>query len=243
MQIAICDDEKADREKTGEMIRQKMEKRKEAFQIRYFSCGEDLVEHYENGYLGYDLIFMDIYMAHSNGLETIRQIRRYDRKAGVVFTTASPDYAIDGYDVQACGYLLKPVRQDKMDDVINRFMEERYPRIKQSLLMVNGSSGRRIAYDDILYIESRGVNLRIVLSGGTEHTIRKKLTEVEAELSQPRFLRCNQSFIVNMDYITCADRDFTMDNGDQIPIKVRERKKIREKYFHYLLEREWSTEG
>ena len=72
-----------------------------------------------------------------------------------------------------------------------------------------------------------------------EHTIRKKLDEVQAELTQPRFLKCNQSYIVNMDYITRADTDFTMENGDRIPIKVRERKRIREKYFAYVLERGW----
>ena len=54
-----------------------------------------------------------------------------------------------------------------------------------------------------------------------------------------RFLRCNQSYIVNMDYITSADTNFTMENGDKIPIKVRERKKIREQYFSYLLKLGW----
>ena len=105
--------------------------------------------------------------------------------------------------------------------------------------MVGGTSGRRIAYDDILYVESQRMNLRIVCSGGEVHRIRKKLDEVQAELTQSRFLRCNQSYIVNMDYITSADTNFTMENGDKIPIKVRERKKIREQYFSYLLKLGW----
>ena len=88
-------------------------------------------------------------------------------------------------------------------------MEKRYPRLKRSLLMVGGTSGRRIAYDDILYVESQRMNLRIVCSGGEVHRIRKKLDEVQAELTQSRFLRCNQSYIVNMDYITSADTNFT----------------------------------
>ena len=106
--------------------------------------------------------------------------------------------------------------------------------------MVGGTSGRRIAYDDILYVESQRMNLRIVCSGGEVHRIRKKLDEVQAELTQSRFLRCNQSYIVNMDYITSADTNFNMENGDKIPIKVRERKKIREQYFSYLLKLGWN---
>ena len=107
--------------------------------------------------------------------------------------------------------------------------------------MISGSSGRRIAYDDILYIESRRMNLRVVCSKGVEHTIRKKLDDVQEELPENRFLRCNQSFIVNMDYIRDADNNFTMRNGDIIPIKVREKKKIRKRYFDYLLNSGWET--
>ena len=98
--------------------------------------------------------------------------------------------------------------------------DRHYPKVRQSLLMISGSSGRRIAYDDILYIESRRMNLRVVCSKGVEHTIRKKLDDVQEELPENRFLRCNQSFIVNMDYIRDADNNFTMCNGDIIPIKA-----------------------
>ncbi|MBS6644103.1 MAG: response regulator transcription factor [Clostridiaceae bacterium] len=241
MLAAICDDVKADREKAGEFLAQKMKSRGEPLQIEFFDRGEDIIEQYENGYAVFDIIFMDIYLRHLNGMETVRKIREYDRKVSVFFMTSCPDFAVESYEVRADGYLLKPVKQEKMDEAINRFMEERYPRMKQSLLMVNGNSGRRIAYDDIIYIESRGRNLRVVCSGGTEHMIRKKLADIQAELVQPRFLKCNQSFIVNMDYIAYADEDFTMDNGDIVPIKVRERKKIREQYFTYTLRREWGT--
>ena len=216
MLVAICDDERTDRERIGGIL-------------------GDLIEQYENRFPGYDLIFMDIYLKRINGMETIRKLRDYDRNVTVIFISSSPDHAIESYDVGAGRYLLKPIAGDKVDIVLNRFMESRYPKIKKSLLMVNGSSSRRIAYDDILYIESQRMNLRIVCNNGVEHTIRKKLDEVQTELTQPRFLRCNQSYIVNMDYIIRADKDFTMDNGDRIPIKVRDRKRIRDQYFAYVL--------
>lgn len=239
MLVAICDDERVDRERTGRMLALKMSGRKETLQIKYFHQGEDLIEQYENGFPGFDLIFMDIYLNHLNGMEAARDIRRYDKKVGLIFLTSSSDFAIESYDVGADGYLLKPVNQARMEAVLDRFLEEQYPRISQSLLAVNGSFGRRIPYDDIMYIESRGMKLRIVCAEGGEYPIRKKLAEVQAELTQPCFLKCNQSFIVNMDYITCADRDFTMDNGDRIPIKVRERRQIRDQYFAYIVDRGW----
>ena len=240
MLVAICDDEKAECEKVTGILAQKMRKRREPLQIVCFQQGEDLIEQYEDGRKpGYDLIFMDIFLQKENGMEIVRRLRGYDRDVSVVFLTSSPDYAVESYEVWADGYLLKPVSQDKLENLLNRFMEKRYPRLKRSLLMVGGTSGRRIAYDDILYVESQRMNLRIVCSGGEVHRIRKKLDEVQAELTQSRFLRCNQSYIVNMDYITSADTNFTMENGDKIPIKVRERKKIREQYFSYLLKLGW----
>ncbi|RGY99249.1 LytTR family DNA-binding domain-containing protein [Clostridium sp. AM58-1XD] len=239
MRVAICDDEKRDGERIGELLTAKMKKRGEVLRITYFDGGEDLIEQYESEYPGYDLIFMDIFLKRLNGMDTVRRIRQYDRKVTVIFLTFSADYAMEGYEVNAFCYLLKPINPEKVEGVINRFMEERHPRVQQSLLMVNGSSGRRIAYDDIMYIESQRMKLRIVCSGGVVHIIRKKLAEIQAELPEKRFLRCNQSFIVNMDYVTCADVDFTMDNGDRVPIKVRERKKIRETYFAYTLKQGW----
>ena len=198
MLIAICDDEKSEREQVGGILVQKMKKRGEPLQIAYFEQGEDLIEQYESEdqYPGYDLIFMDIYLQRLSGMEIIRRLRKHDRNVAVIFMSSSPDYAIESYDVWADGYLLKPIVRDKVENVLNRFMEYRYPKNKKSLLMVNGSSSRRISYDDIMYI-------------------------------------------VNMDYITRADTDFTMENGDRLPIKVRERKRIREKYFAYVLERGW----
>ena len=230
MQVAICDDDVTDRVKVGELLAQKMRKRGEALEITYFDCGEDLVDQFESGEGRYDLIFLDIYMKFMNGMEAARQIRRWDQRVALIFLTASREFAVEGYSVGASGYLLKPVEQETFEEALNRFFAERYPRLRRSLLVVNGSAGRRIAYDDI-----RRMNVRIVCCHGTEHSIRKKLDEVQEELSGCRFLRCNRSYIVNMDYITDADEDFTMENGDRIPIKVREKKQIRKRYFDYMM--------
>ena len=152
MLIAICDDEKSEREQVGGILVQKMKKRGEPLQIAYFEQGEDLIEQYESEdqYPGYDLIFMDIYLQRLSGMEIIRRLRKHDRNVAVIFMSSSPDYAIESYDVWADGYLLKPIVRDKVENVLNRFMEYRYPKNKKSLLMVNGSSSRRISYDDIM---------------------------------------------------------------------------------------------
>lgn len=243
MRVAICDDEGTDRVLVCHLLQERMKKRQETLEIVSFDSGEDLAEQYENGSAQYDLIFMDIFMKYRNGIETMKRIRCYDKKVGVIFVTASPDYAIESYEVRAHGYLLKPVVLENLEMALNRFMEDRYPRVRQSLLMINGSSGKRIAYDDIIYIESRRMNLRVVCRDEAEYSIRRKLDDVQKELPESRFLRCNQSFIVNMDYVKEAGTDFAMENGDRIPIKVREKKKIRDQYFAYIRKQGWNIIG
>ena len=173
MLAAICDDDKTDRILVGKILQEKMKNRREPLTIEYFECGEDLVEKYESGKQKYDLLILDIYMKYMDGMDAAKRIRRYDRNAAIIFLTTTPDYAVESYEVRATDYLLKPVSEGRMVEALNHFLEEHYPKVRQSLLMISGSSGRRIAYDDILYIESRRMNLRVVCSKGVEHTIRK----------------------------------------------------------------------
>lgn len=173
MQVAICDDDKAARAQVVELVTEKMRRRHEPLKITYFECGEDLIEAYESGKQRFDLIFLDIYMRYMGGIETAKKLRLHDRKAAVMFLTSSPDFALESYAVHACDYLIKPVSKEHFAEALNHFLETFYPRVRQSLSMINGSAGRRIAYDDILYIESHRMNLRIVCQGGPEYTVRK----------------------------------------------------------------------
>lgn len=238
MLAAICEEKVKDRRIIEDVLQEKMEKRQEVLEIKRFNSSEDLLKQYELGGVRYDLILMNPCTKNGGGIEPMRQIREYDSKVGVIFVAAGPEYAVEGYEVRAYGYLLKPIERKKLEMALNRFLKDRYPRTRQSLLMISGPSGRRIAYDDILYIESRRMNLRVVCKQGVEYSIRKKLDEVQEELPKSRFLRCNQSFIVNMDFVKEATTDFLMENGDYVPIKVREKKKIRDQYFNYVRKQE-----
>ena len=97
--------------------------------------------------------------------------------------------------------------------------------------------GRRIAYREIEYIESRRNVLLVFLENGEEYRVYAKLDDVEKELKGHGFLRCHQSFIVNMNRVRVAEDDFLMMSGAHIPIRQRGSRAIRDAYFGYLLER------
>ena len=107
MKIAICDDEKEIRES----LRKILEEYKEPFeQIDLYTSGEELLECDRN----YDLLFLDIDMKGINGIETARKIRLKDKKIKIVYVTAYKEYASQAFSVHAFGYLLKPIKKEKI---------------------------------------------------------------------------------------------------------------------------------
>ncbi len=104
------------------------------------------------------------------------------------------------------------------------------------LTLRQGSKVYTIAPSEIVYIESNRNRLTI-------HTVKEnilyygRLDEMESRLPEKSFLRCHQSFLVNMDRVYAAEDVFRMETGDIVPIRVRERRAMREAYFRYMTEK------
>jgi DNA-binding LytR/AlgR family response regulator len=79
-------------------------------------------------------------------------------------------------------------------------------------------------------VESRNNVCILHCSNGREYTIYKKLSEIETQLGDSRFLRCHQSYLVNMSYIAKADKQFELTTGDVVLIRQRNQKEIRSIY-------------
>lgn len=120
-------------------------------------------------------------------------------------------------------------------ETFGRFLREECDGRQKTLLIREGGRGRRIAYREIEYIESRRNVLLVRLENGEEHHVYAKLDDVERELADRGFLRCRQSYIVNMDLVRMVRNDFLMASGARIPIRQRGARAIRDAYFEYLL--------
>ncbi len=237
LKIAICDDALDERENLSRFLTAYLTQNGFSCEIAAYSQGEPLAADYADGDTGYDLIFLDIFMDGIDGMQTAREIRRSDPNVPIIFLTTSPDYALEGYDVRAYGYLVKPLDQIRAAAILEHFLYVEYGGRQKSLLVREGSSGARIAYRDIVLIESQAHLALVQTVQGASHRIYRKLDEIERELSGRGFLRCHQSFLVNLAQIASAEKNaFQMKNGAWAPIRQRDAKKLRDAYFHYLLE-------
>lgn len=235
LRIAICDDLPSERETLSRFLRAYFAAHPYEYILTEYSRGETLVDDYEDGSAAFDLIFLDIFMDGILGMECARGVRRFAPKVPIVFLTTTPDYALESYDVQAFGYLVKPLDSEKAAALLGRFLREEYDGRQKTLLLQEGGKGRRIAYREIESIESRRNVLLVRLESGEEHRVYARLDDVERELEGHGFLRCHQSYIVNMDQVRTVDNDFVMASGRRVPIRQRGNKAIRDAYFDYLL--------
>lgn len=172
-----------------------------------------------------DLIFLDINMPEISGLSFAKSI---NRNIKIIFTTAYREYAVDGFDLQAVDYLLKPIPFDRLLQAINKYMGENSPvettsyteliPEKSDFIFVRSDRKMiKINFSEILFIESISDYLKIYLQDKIVVT-RETISGIEAKLPQKDFIRIHRSFlvsVVNIDSFTC---EFVEIGKKQIPI-------------------------
>lgn len=230
MYIAICDDCSLDREIIIDLLKNYFRYQSIEYAISDYERGSDLIYDIEDGKL-FNLIFLDIYMRDELGIDVARKLRDINYKGDIVFLTATSDFAVDSYEVEAKGYLLKPHNYEKICNIMNKITQN----IEIRAYNIHQRNGFiRIPFNDILYVESNNSKCIMHSLDGEDYVIYKRLNEIEDELNDSRFLRCHQSYLVNMNYIQKADRQFELTNGDIVCIRQRNLKAIKQEYFNYI---------
>lgn len=231
LNIAICDDNPSDRNAVAFALRQYMSKKSVAYQIDPFPSAQDLIAEIKGG-SHYDIVFLDIYMDGLLGIDAAMILRQMDYNGKIVFHTASKEFAVAGYEVEASGYLLKPLNTDKLFKLMDRILCEKdidSYRVQRRCHILN------IPYNDILYVESSNSKCILHTVSSKEYNVYKKLDDIQAELDDSRFLRTHQSFLVNMNHIRRVSANyFMLFSGEGIPIRQRESRKIHKEYDEYI---------
>lgn len=172
-----------------------------------------------------DLIFLDINMPEISGLSFAKSINK-DIK--IIFTTAYREYAVDGFDLQAVDYLLKPISFDRLLQAINKYRNENLViknTISESIIdeandYIFVRSDRKmikINFSEIKYIESLSDYIKIHLVDNTIIT-RETITNIEAKLPQNTFIRTHRSFIVSIPNIDSFTNEYIEIGENEIPI-------------------------
>jgi DNA-binding LytR/AlgR family response regulator len=171
-----------------------------------------------------DLMFLDIQMPGINGLNFIRSL---EQKPLFMFTTAYSEYAIDGFELDAIDYLLKPIAYDRFEkavekakeyysiknnlDVIESDLENEYIFVKANQQLV------KLSYGEILYVEAFADYVKIFLNDRKIVTLQT-MKKMESKLPKDIFSRVHRSFIVNRKAVESFSTSICEVNGVKIPV-------------------------
>ena len=172
-----------------------------------------------------DLIFLDINMPEISGLDFAKTI---NSDVKVIFTTAYREYAVEGFDLKAVDYLLKPIPFNRLLQALNKYFEENvaikhqepieYEQEKTDFIFVRSDRKMvRINFADILYIESISDYIKIHLQHQSIVT-RETISNIESKLPANAFIRTHRSFIVSLNKITSFTNEYVEIDNKTIPV-------------------------
>lgn len=236
MRICICDNDPGDLARTLALAEGFAGKHPElSLTIETFTSPCALLERLEvRG--GFDLYLLDVLMPHMGGLELARCIRSRHGPAELIFLTTSREYALDAFDVEACGYLVKPVEAGKFDRVFLSALQRLDRSESPALLLKVKGCLRRIPFGELVAVESFNHDRVCTLSDGSKAVTGDTLASLMERLSaDPRFFSPHRAYIINLDHITALYPDrVLLSNGQQVPVSRANLPALKQAYMNYL---------
>ena len=228
MRIAICDDERNDANK----IRFALLDVENRLEIDIFESGQDFLDSIKVG-RQYDLVFMDIYMGDENGMEIVRAMQAISPDTQVIFSTISVDHAVEAFEVNAIGYLVKPYSDADIVKVFARASLRR-ERTNDMVLIQSGSDRKIFRNDDVLTIESDRHYTKIAVKDGTVSRFHLGFSEILPLFKG--FIEISRGLAVNMSCIDMIKGSVvTMCDGKSYNIARGKKEDVVKRYTDFVL--------
>ena len=220
--IALVDDDDADARVTASMIDRYFDGDASRYAVTRFADGDSLLRDYK---ASFDLMFLDVEMPGTDGVTVARRLRVVDDQTVLVFTTKMAQYAVEGYDVDAIGYLLKPlnyyafaIKMRKAEDIVAR-------RRSVTVPLTVGSETVFVPSADIRYVEV----LDHALLYHTGEGIRKvwaSLKDAAETLEPVGFVPVSRYCLVNLEWVRAVHGDGVDVDGERVRVSRSRRKSL-----------------
>lgn len=231
MRIAVVDDSKEDAQHLAEYLEQFQMENNVIFQTKIFYASVDFLEEYQGKY---DVIFLDIEMPGCNGLDVAREIRTKDQAVGIIFVTSMAQYAIEGYEVNAIDFMIKPVGYYNFSMKLEKALCFFQSHKEQSILINNKDGILRITVSDLLYIEKERDSL-VFYTKKEVCRERGSIKSVKEKLAGLSFSECTSGILVNLSYVKRIGKNtISLITGNELPLSRRSKKQLSEDYINYM---------
>lgn len=233
LRIAICDDEAEARDALRFLLENILYEGEEKI-VYEFTAGKNAAGWLRNHPGEIDLLFLDVEMNGKNGMETAKEIREFNSELQIVFVTGFTDYVFDGYQVGALDYVIKPVKKERLIQVIERVRTLEKKQKDQVFCLKNQDGTYRFSYRkiDFFYSDKRIVTL---VTEGKEYPFYGKLDEVEEQLKD-KFVRIHQRYLVNPWKVDYIEKEQVCIGENRLPVSRGMKKDALSRIAHAMLE-------
>lgn len=216
MRLAVCDDEKIQRDYIISILNEWGKINNIGLQICEFADTEKFW--FAHSEAPFDGVLLDIEMPGQNGMDFARSLREKGDKLPIIFITGFAEFMSQGFEVDAIHYLLKPVDKTKLFECLNKL---RSAEKTKTLVFESAQGLLRIPENDIIYGEAFGHNTSLHCINGV-YELNFGISKLEKRVNEKIFIRCHRSYLVNLNYVWKTDREnVNLDNGENLPLSRR----------------------
>ena len=236
MRIAIVDDLAAERTLMKERLVRQLGLRGVQAEILEFDSGEDFLAARQKQ--RFTVVFLDIYMPGRSGMDVARELRKKDTDCILIFTTTSTDHALEGFQVRAFHYLVKPFSEAELSGLLDEMLAK-LPRPEPVLVVKVDGSDIRLCYRDIISAEHFAHMINIRTTAGKTLATRQSFKAFTEPLKKdPRFFVCGRGAIINMENaVDFQAAAFCMTDGSRVYVSQELLKAARQAFMEFLLQR------
>lgn len=228
IKAAIVEDEAEEAQRLESYLKTYAENNNTAFEISYYESGVSFLANAKN----YDVVFMDIEMPDLNGMETAKRLRTVNSSVALIFVTNMAQYAVDGYEVDALDFMVKPVSYVNFEMKLRRAVE-RINASKNDKIVINGTDGMfTVQKSDIKYVEIMSHDIIYHTTDGNISAYGT-LKNVEALLGNG-FFRCNSCYLVNLACVDNVRGYMATVAGETLPISHMRKKAFMQTLADYF---------
>lgn len=238
--LAICDDEEVHIENIRQYLAAYESESGNHLVITSYASAIPLLKDLKDKEEKYDILFLDVDMPDMQGTDAAMEIRKFDKKTIICFITSYENYAYQAYQVDAVGYMVKPVTYASFKHTTDKIIVQiEYERDKEAaedkyFSVKTERSQIIISVSNILYIEKRR-NKCVFHLTDREVTCYDTLSNVYARLNPQRFYYVHQGYIVNFDHIKEVLPDKIYLSSDlEVPVSRKYYKEMRELHMNKL---------
>ncbi len=236
IRIALCDDNYKTVQNYAQLISSIADRHRIDIEMSCFYSGESLLFQYMDTPEKVDIIYLDILMGSTDGMETARILRENNCKAQIVFLTSVEDFVYEAFDVNAVHYLLKgDTSASKFENVFLKTVKLASKKADELFSFEFDGKTSVLQICDISFYEIHRRLVTVHYGNNSKAEFYASMEQLQIRLSEYNFVRAHRSYLVNLSYISVLQHQkLLLKTGDVIPIGVTYLQSLKQAFSEYI---------